>query len=867
MLLGVLILRPCGAFAQGEGPDIAVDPDAFHFGEVPIGLWRDRAFVVSNSDSVASLVVFATELGGEDAGQFAIVDGGGGYILAPLESRLVTIRFQPTSLGPKTAVLRLDNNDPVDTPFDVPISGIGLGAPDITVSLTTVPFDDVPVGSTETRTVILTNQGAAELVVTSLELTGANASLFSLRDGTIGFSVPPQAWDTLTIRFTPRSAGDKNALLRVFSNDPDESLIELSLVGRGVSAGIGVDLPAGIDFGEVIVGDFVDASLLVSNTGLANLFVDSLSVEGSGASQFLVTDLRAPFTVQPGEREALTLRFFPTAGGAHVATLSLFSNDLERPRLDIPLSGRSSAIRIEETAPLALSEDFVLSVSLPDGFQPEIRELYYRNPGQVDYRRVDITGTGSLLQGIIPGVSVTLPGIEYYTRFVEGSIEITVPAFEPQNKPRFLPARFERIERPEPAPAWTYQLVSVPARLENPSGESVLTDDFGPYNTRRWRLFRWDGGAYAEFPAVGAGFEPGQGFWLITHDGATFDVEDGLSTDPSLPVDLLLEPGWNQIGNPFAFPIAWLQGEIDPRIEAPVSYNGSEFVYGESLLRPWFGYLVYNVASVPVTLTLSSDFFVVEKRPAGGTRGSPYRLRLVAEVEGEPLRDTQTFVGFSEAASEGRDRFDFSEAPPVGPYLRVAVAQEGVRYASNVKPAGEEGQFWDVVIDASVAGRTVSVRLEEEGVLPASYELHVVDMDRRRSVSVEEERFRIDLPGAGQERRLRLVVGTPAFQERQAAELSLEAAEAGLDPAFPNPFVHSTTLPFRVGRAGAVRLEVFTLLGQRVRTLVDAAMTPGVYTVSWDGRNEGGLPAASGVYVGRLESDGAFSTRSMVLLR
>jgi hypothetical protein len=132
---------------------------------------------------------------------------------------------------------------------------------------------------------------------------------------------------------------------------------------------------------------------------------------------------------------------------------------------------------------------------------------------------------------------------------------------------------------------------------------------------------------------------------------------------------------------------------------------------------------------------------------------------------------------------------------------------------------------------------------------------------------VEEERFRIDLPGAGQERRLRLVVGTPAFQERQAAELSLEAAEAGLDPAFPNPFVHSTTLPFRVGRAGAVRLEVFTLLGQRVRTLVDAAMTPGVYTVSWDGRNDGGLPAASGVYVGRLESDGAFSTRSMVLLR
>ncbi len=83
---------------------------------------------------------------------------------------------------------------------------------------------------------------------------------------------------------------------------------------------------------------------------------------------------------------------------------------------------------------------------------------------------------------------------------------------------------------------------------------------------------------------------------------------------------------------------------------------------------------------------------------------------------------------------------------------------------------------------------------------------------------------------------------------------------------YPNPFNPNTTIEFTVPEAGFTELAVYNMAGQKIRELVSADMTPGVYSVVWDGRDEKGTPGSSGVYISRLKAgDNVFSNRMMLV--
>ena len=89
-----------------------------------------------------------------------------------------------------------------------------------------------------------------------------------------------------------------------------------------------------------------------------------------------------------------------------------------------------------------------------------------------------------------------------------------------------------------------------------------------------------------------------------------------------------------------------------------------------------------------------------------------------------------------------------------------------------------------------------------------------------------------------------------------------------LSQNYPNPFNPQTTIRYDLPVAGAVRLSVYNVLGQMVRTLVDGQRPAGTYSVVWDGKDGSGRDVASGVYLVRLEVEGeVVPSRRMVLLR
>jgi hypothetical protein len=88
-----------------------------------------------------------------------------------------------------------------------------------------------------------------------------------------------------------------------------------------------------------------------------------------------------------------------------------------------------------------------------------------------------------------------------------------------------------------------------------------------------------------------------------------------------------------------------------------------------------------------------------------------------------------------------------------------------------------------------------------------------------------------------------------------------------LHPNYPNPFNPYTTVAFTLQAPATVSVEIYDILGQRVRTLVDCSMPAGNHRVVWDGRNSEGRSVASGVYFYRFRAGEIVETRRMLLLK
>lgn len=84
---------------------------------------------------------------------------------------------------------------------------------------------------------------------------------------------------------------------------------------------------------------------------------------------------------------------------------------------------------------------------------------------------------------------------------------------------------------------------------------------------------------------------------------------------------------------------------------------------------------------------------------------------------------------------------------------------------------------------------------------------------------------------------------------------------------YPNPFNPETTIRYQLPKTAKVVLEIYNVLGQKVRTLVDEEKTAGYYKVVWDGRSNTGVPVSSGVYFCRLKAADFTAVKKAVILR
>ncbi|MFQ6113390.1 MAG: FlgD immunoglobulin-like domain containing protein [bacterium] len=94
--------------------------------------------------------------------------------------------------------------------------------------------------------------------------------------------------------------------------------------------------------------------------------------------------------------------------------------------------------------------------------------------------------------------------------------------------------------------------------------------------------------------------------------------------------------------------------------------------------------------------------------------------------------------------------------------------------------------------------------------------------------------------------------------------------EFSLAQNYPNPFNPSTIITYTIPQSVSLtttRLEIFNMLGQKVRTLVNEQQPSGSYSVEWNGRDDSGELLASGVYMYRLSVGEFVDIKKMSLLK
>ena len=296
--------------------------------------------------------------------------------------------------------------------------------------------------------------------------------------------------------------------------------------------------------------------------------------------------------------------------------------------------------------------------------------------------------------------------------------------------------------------------------------------------------------------------------------------------------------------------------------EEPSSSGGSNRTYtildqSEQLVPGDFGYDFQFYAAIPPEGVIPNDItvtFNINMAPAAdsdvNTDNPLFRLAVdeaYIHFESPLLMLTQELPAYehtielSDPDGDGIYSGDLAMTGPtvyqIGFRVGYTTDTDNVLHGGGFQPGRRYYQFiWP---ESHVPGG--------ETVWPSNYELATVDWVPSDLPSETPPDFDLDL-GVG---------------ERNMANPSSWYLESN----YPNPFNPSTTLTYRVGAIERVTITVYSVLGRKVRTLVDSPQSPGVYKTIWDGRDASGRELASGVYFVRMSSASFTQARKIALIR
>ncbi|PLX91582.1 MAG: hypothetical protein C0619_07240, partial [Desulfuromonas sp.] len=255
----------------------------------------------------------------------------------------------PTTVANHSDSFDIPSNDP-DTPsvtISVGGSGTAEATPNIALSTTNLVFGSLAIGNTADQTLTVVNSGNADLIVGDIALTNplvAPYELVTALDTCSNQTLTPASSCSITVRYSPTTAGVHGESFNIPSNDADNANITVNLNGTGTLEPV-PNLALSdttVTFGNVSEGTTSDRSVTLSNTGNADLNVADIALSNPLAAPFeLVTalDTCSNQTLTPATSCSITIRYSPSTVGAHNDSFNISSNDPDTPSASVSVSG------------------------------------------------------------------------------------------------------------------------------------------------------------------------------------------------------------------------------------------------------------------------------------------------------------------------------------------------------------------------------------------------------------------------------------------------------------------------------------------------------------------------------------------------
>jgi Abnormal spindle-like microcephaly-assoc'd, ASPM-SPD-2-Hydin len=323
-----------------SAPAVSLSPTALSFGNQNVGTTSAVQTVTLTNTGTSALTINSIALTGTNTNDFAQTNTCpvSPATLATSTSCTLSVTFTPSTNGANSASLSISDNA-AGSPQTISLLGTGVtSAPVATLNPTSVNFDNQNVGtSSSTQAVTLTNTGTIPLTITSITLTGTNASDFA-QTNTCPVSPGTLAVNgscTLNVTFTPATTGARNASISISDNAAGSPQI-VPLSGIGVTPAPTVTLnPTSVNFGNQNVSTTSTAqSVTLTNTGTLALTVTSITLTGTNASDFAETSTcpMSPNTLAANTTCKISILFTPGATGSRGASVNISDNAPDSPQ-------------------------------------------------------------------------------------------------------------------------------------------------------------------------------------------------------------------------------------------------------------------------------------------------------------------------------------------------------------------------------------------------------------------------------------------------------------------------------------------------------------------------------------------------------
>lgn len=496
-----------------------------------------------------------------------------------------------------------------------------------------------------------------------------------------------------------------------------------------------------------------------------------------------------------------------------------------------------------------------VSVNVTGGTSDRKIKFFYKGilAPSTEWKSPEITAaSGNTFTKSISTSDLDDMGLEFY---FEGDDSSSDPVRHPLSGNAYIYRSIAPNEKSIPfAPGFdgeqkTFQMFSIPYVLENADVASIFDVKLDGKDITQWRLFHYENKTLGEYPSQFVSLEHGKGYWFNTVR-KNFQIPLGPGTvvnrNQVSNFTMTLNPGWNQVGNPYPFNISWTTVRSSHLDVGELVFWSNGSYSKRDVFKPWEGAFVFNSSSSPVTLSIPVS--------ARTTSGRIYGTELPPDIDQDAWKveieisaaglATVSGVGMHPEANQSKDRFDEITLPHFTDY---AV------FDSNHPEFFAPEFAVDVVPTTNSATWLFDVRSNLEGELvEMKWDHHVLQRSGSALIMIDRlSNTWVDMKTRGQF----------SFSHREGRQLNILYSRSGditpdvtmLGDAYPNAFTSEVFIPVLVTREDLnVQIEVFDMTGRRVKVLNEALLKPGMHSLRWDGKDDQDNPIGGGIYLYRL---------------